>query len=115
MIWINQLALPAPSALQVRVKPRAGTSKYNTKGQLVMDGVQQKRQVELTWARMAAPALAALFAELDAGGFLTLTYPDPLAGGTQISCYASERSARVFQYKNDAAVWADVTLKLEER
>lgn len=115
MIWINQLALPAPSALQVRVKPKGGVSKYNTRGQLVMDGVQHKRQVEITWARMSVSALAALTAQLDAGGFLTLTYPDPLAGGTQISCYVSERSARVCQYQQDAAVWADVTLKLEER
>ena len=115
MIQINQLALPAPSALLVQVKEKAGVAKYNTLGQLVTDGVQQKRQIEIRWTRMAATAIALLFQELGAGGFCTLVYPDPLEGNKQISCHVTERSARVWQYQNGAAAWADVALKLEER
>ena len=115
MLQINQLALPAPSSLTVLTKTKAGVAKYNAQGQLVMDGVRQKRQVEISWTRMAATALSQLAGELEPGGFLTLTYPDPLEGGKQISCYVTERSARVWQYQNGAAAWADVVLKLEER
>lgn len=115
MLQINQLTLPAPSSLLVQVKSRAGVSKYNAQGQLVMDGVQQKRLVEIRWTRMAASALAQLAQELESGGFFTLSYPDPLSGPQQISCYATERSARVWQYQNGNAAWADVELKLEER
>ena len=99
----------------MQVKEKAGVAKYNTLGQLVTDGVQQKRQIEIRWTRMAATAIALLFQELEAGGFCTLVYPDPLEGNKQISCHVTERSARVWQYQNGAAAWADVALKLEER
>lgn len=115
MIVLNGLSLPAPSSLAVRVTPRGGASQYNTLGQLVQDGVREKRTVEIAWTRMPAETLAALAALLAAGGFFTLVYPDPLSGNLEISCHMKEQSARVFRMADGAALWADVTLTMEER
>lgn len=115
MITLNGQALPAPSALSVRVTPQAGSARYNTLGQLVQDGMRDKRAVTLRWTRMESVTLEALAALLSAGGFLTLTYPDPLSGSRQMTCRAREQSARVWHWENGSARWADVTLTLEER
>lgn len=112
---LNGLALPSPASLSVRVAPRSGTAQYNTLGQLVQDGIRDKRTVEITWTRMDSAALSALSALLNEGGFFTLIYPDPLSGSREMSCRAKEHSARVRRMQSGAPLWADVTLTLEER
>ena len=84
MIRINETPLPSPTALAVRVEPKAGTAQYNTLGQLLQDGMRDKRTVEITWARMAGDTLAALALLLSPGGFFTLVYPDPLSGNREM-------------------------------
>lgn len=115
MIQINGTVLPAPTALSVRVVPRAGTAQYNALGQLVRDGMREKRTVEISWSRMAGSALAQLSQMLAAGGFFTLVYPDPLSGAREMSCHVTEQAARVWQYLEGVPAWADVKLTLEER
>jgi len=115
MICLNGQSLPAPSSLSVRVSPQAGTAQYNTLGQLVQDGMRDKRTVEIAWVRMDAAALGILAAQLNAGGFMTLTYPDPLLGSREMSCHVREQSARVYRLQGGAPQWADVTLIMEER
>lgn len=115
MLTIGNLSLPSPTALSVHVSPRGGSTQYNTLGQLVSDGATEKRTVEIVWTRMAATALAQLYALLDGGGFFTLTYPDPVSGARQMSCRVRERATKLYQYTDGAAAWADVKLTLEER
>ena len=115
MIKINGVSLPSPSSLSVRVLPRAGTSDYNSLGYLVQDGVKDKRTVEIGWARMSGANLTLLAAQLALGGFLTLSYPDPLSGSREMVCRAAGQSAHVCQYLDGAPLWADVKLILEER
>ena len=115
MILINDLSLPAPASLSVKIEPRTGVSQYNTLGQLVQDGVREKRTVEIAWTRMAAATLNQLAALLSPGGFFSLSYPDPLSGARVMSCRVMGQSARVCQYRNGAPLWADVQLILEEQ
>lgn len=115
MITLNQLTLPAPSSLSVRVRPQGGIAQYNTLGQLVQDGFFDKRIVTVAWARMPGETLEALSALLADGGFFTLTYPDPLSGSRAMSCRVTDRSASVYRYQNGAPLWADVSLTLEEQ
>ena len=115
MITLNNVSLPSPTGLSVRVRPQAGTAQYNTLGQLMQDGFKDKRTVEIAWSRMDAVTLRSLASLLTAGGFFSLTYPDPLSGSRTIACRATEQSARVWRYANGAAAWADVTLTLEEQ
>lgn len=115
MISLNGVSLPAPASLSVRVTPKAGTVQYNTLGQLVQDGMRDKRQVEIRWARLSAEVLASLAALLSAGGFFTLVYPDPLSGSREMRCRAVDHEARVCRISAGAPQWADVTLTLEEQ
>lgn len=115
MIAINGTALPSPSALSVRTALKAGSAGYNTLGQLVQDNMREKRTVEITWNRMPGPTLSALAALSDGADFLTLVYPDPLAGDREMACRITARSARVYSYQAGVPTWADVKLTMEER
>ena len=115
MISLNGISLPSPTTLSVRVSPQAGTAQYNTLGQTVLDGMRDKRTVEIGWNRMAGDALAALAALLSPGGFFTLVYPDPLSGSRSMTCRVREQFARVYQYQSGAPLWADVRLTMEEQ
>ena len=115
MLQLNGVSLPPPSSLSVRVMPRAGTAEYNSLGNLVQDGVKEKRTVEIGWVRISLADLAVLAAQLSPGGFITLTYPDPLSGSREMHCRAAGQSARVYRCRDGAPQWADVTLTLEER
>ena len=115
MIILNGLSLPAPTALFVRVAPQCGVSEYNTLGQLVQDGVFQKRSVEITWTRMSGVSLGLLAQKLNEGDFFTLSYPDPLSGSREMRCRLTAQSARVYQYRDGVPTWADVKLMLEEQ
>lgn len=115
MVRINGTQLPAPTALTVKVEPKAGTMQYNTLGQLLQDGMREKRTVEISWVRIAGSALAALAQQLSAGGFFTLTYPDPLSGEREMRCRVAAQCARVEAYRDGAPRWADVKLTLEEQ
>ncbi len=115
MITLNQLTLPSPNALSVKVTPQAGTVQYNTLGQTVMDSVKEKRTVEITWTRLSESQLAALAQKLSFSSFLTCTYPDPLLGSRSMQCRATAHSARVYRYQDGAPAWADVKITLEEQ
>ena len=115
MISINGLSLPSPHALTVQIVPKGGTSQYNALGQLVQEGVREKRMVEITWHRMEGDQLQALSQVLSAGGFFTLVYPDPLSSRREMICCIKRQTARVWQYQQDAPKWADVQLTLEEQ
>ena len=115
MITLNSISLPSPTFLSVRVAPQAGTVRYNTLGQTIVDNMKEKRTVEIGWNRMTGAALASLANLLSAGGFFTLVYPDPLSGSRTMTCRAREQSARVYQYQNGVPLWADVKLLLEEQ
>lgn len=114
MITLNDLSLPSPSSLSVSVSPRGGTSQYNALGQLVQDGMRDKRTVEICWRHMPGDQLAELSALLNQGGFFTLVYPDPLDGKREMRCCLHKQWAQVWQYRNDVPIWAQVQLTLEE-
>ena len=115
MITLNSVSLPSLTFLSVRVSPQAGTLQYNTLGQTILDGMREKRTVEIGWSRMTGAALSSLAALLSPGGFFTLVYPDPLSGSREMTCRSREQFARVYQYQNGAPLWADVKLILEEQ
>ena len=115
MIRLNGIAFPSPSNLLVRCTPKGGVAQYNSLGQLVQEGMQEKRHVEIIWNRLPGSVLSQLAQILNAGGFFSLVYPDPMAGNREMSCYASEHSARVWQYRDGQAAWADVKLAVEEQ
>ena len=115
ILSLNETALPSPAALSVKVTPQAGTMQYNTLGQAVIDGMREKRTVEITWTRLGAEDLNTLSRELTFSAFLTCVYPDPLLGSRSMRCRAVSHFARVYQYLNGVPVWADVKLTLEEQ
>ena len=115
MISINGLSMPSPHALTVPIAKKGGISQYNALGQLVQEGMQDKRTVEITWRRMAGDQLLALSRVLAAGGFFTLIYPDPLSSRREMICCLKGQTARVWQYQQDMPQWADVQLILEEQ
>ena len=115
MIRINDLSLPAPSSLSVRVTPQGGSAQYNTLGKLVQDGMQNKHTVDISWARMPGDTLRRLSQTLSAGGFFSVTYPDPLSGSREMTCRVTVQAARVYQFRAEHPVWADVSLSLEEQ
>lgn len=114
MITLSSLSLPSPASLSVHASLQGGAAQYNTLGQLVQDGMQEKRTVEILWTRLSASILSQLAQALQ-GGFLTCVYPDPLLGERTMRCRCASHSARVFQYLDGAPVWADVKITLEEQ
>lgn len=115
MITLNELQLPSPAALRVKVTPQAGTAQYNTLGEMVQDGMREKRTVEIQWTRMPPGRLAALDSALDFSGFIACTYPDPLKGSRTMNCRVTGHSARIFRYQDGTPAWADVKITLEEQ
>lgn len=115
MLSINHVVLPSPHSLSVKVAPKVGSSQYNTRGQLLQDGVQEKRTVEIVWVRLSQDDLALLARQLNPGGFFACSYPDPLKGQTEITCRLAGQQATVYHYQPAAALWADVKLTLEEQ
>lgn len=114
MIHIQDLSLPVPSACVVEITGQAASRRYNTLGQLVMDGRREKRTLDLRWSRMEENMLMQLFSLLDGAAFFDITYPDPVAGEKTITCFCADRGAKIWQYAGQAR-WADVHVKLEER
>ena len=114
MITLQNQSFPAPSSLSVRVSPQGGTVQYNTLGNLVQDGVREKRTVEILWARLPLNDLTRL-GQILTGGFFSCTYPDPLLGSRTMQCRCASHSARVFRCEAGTPLWADVTLALEEQ
>jgi len=115
VITINHFSLPSPHALSVQIDPRGGTSQYNSLGQLVQEGIQDKRTVEIAWRRITGEQLALISQALQPGGFFTLSYPDPLMGQRGMQCFLKRQAAHVWQYEKGIPKWADVKLTLEER
>ena len=115
MLSINGISLPSPTSLSVQVISRGGSTQYNVLGQMVRDGAREKRVLQIAWSRMTADQLSVLSSLLESGQLLTLSYPDPLAGRREMSCFAADRSARVWQYRDGVPAWADVKLTLEEQ
>ena len=114
MITLQSLPLPSPAALSVKTALRGGTAQYNTLGELVQDGMKEKRTVEISWRSLPSSALGQL-AEALSGGFLQCTYPDPLLGTRTMSCQCTQHCARVYRVQDGAAQWADVSVTLEEQ
>ena len=114
MITIEQMCLPAPHAFSVEIMQRAGTEKYNTLGQRIMDGQKEKRLLNISWVRLERNVMARLFTLLDEKMLFSVTFPDPADGEKTLLCHAVGRSARVWQFPGEAA-WAVVQLKLEEQ
>ncbi|MBQ9263743.1 MAG: hypothetical protein IJ189_05970 [Clostridia bacterium] len=114
MITIHETLLPSPTALSVRVTLQAGTAQYNTQGNLVQDGMREKRTVDIAWTRMSLDDLSSL-AEAMADPFFDCAYPDPLLGNRTMRCRCTGKSASVFQYRDGVPVWADVKITLEEQ
>ncbi|MBQ6803266.1 MAG: hypothetical protein IJP04_01290 [Clostridia bacterium] len=115
MLSINDVVLPSPHSLSVKITPKTGSTQYNTRGQLLQDGVQEKRTVEIVWVRLNQDDLSLLAGQLNPGGFFTCNYPDPLKGQTEITCRLSGQQATVYHYQPAAPLWADVKLILEEQ
>lgn len=114
MISINDTSLPTPASLSVHVTMQTGSVHYNALGQMLLDGRKEKRKVEIGWARLGSQELTAL-SSLLTGGFITLSYPDPLAGQREMEGLVTEKDARVWRFENNQAAWADVKLTVEER
>lgn len=114
MIILQSQVLPSPSALSVRAALQGGSAQYNTLGNLVQDGMKEKRTVEILWTRLSASALQTLSQALT-GGFMTCSYPDPLLGQRTMACRCTDKSARVYRCPDGAPQWADVKIILEEQ
>lgn len=115
MLSINGIVFPSPHSLSVKASLKAGSSQYNTLGQLLHDGMQEKRTVEILWIRLPQSALTLLAEQLAPGGFFTCCYPDPLKGETEMICHAASHQATLYHYQPDSPQWADVKLTLEEQ
>ena len=114
MIKINNVTLSSPSSLTVQSALQGGSAHYNALGKLLLDGRREKRRVEISWARLSVAELAILSGALTEG-FVTLSYPDPLAGQRQMECLVTEKNAQVWRMEQNAACWAQVRLRFEER
>ncbi len=114
MITLQSILLPSPAALAVKTALQGGIAQYNTLGNLVQDGMKEKRTVEISWRSLPAASLGRL-AEALSGGFLQCTYPDPLLGSRTMSCRCTQHCARVYRAQDGAPQWADVSVTLEER
>lgn len=114
MIRINNVLLLSPSTLSVQSTLQGGSARYNALGKMLLDGRREKRRVEIGWARLSASELAALSGALTEG-FVTLSYPDPLAGQRQMECLVTEKEAQVWRMEQSAAYWAQVKLRFDER
>ncbi len=115
MLSINGVSLPSPHSLSVQVSPRGGNAQYNTLGQLLQDGIREKRTLEITWHQLSRSSLSLIAAQLSPGGFFTCTFPDPLKGETEMTCRLAAHQATLYRHQPDAPLWADVRLTLEER
>lgn len=114
MITINGAVLPAPHSLSVQVMKIGGSRDYNALGQLVEEGMREKRRVELAWRRMADAQLHALQAALQEAAPLSLVCPDPSARQREMLCTLVHHAATVWHYEQGEPAWADVQLILEE-
>ena len=114
MITLNNVSLPSPASLSVRTSLQGGTTAYNALGQLVQDGMRQKRTIEVSWVRLPESQLAVISGAV-AEGFISCTYPDPLLGNRTMVCRVTGHSAQLWRYQAEGSAWADVRITLEEQ
>ena len=116
VIWVNQQAVPSPSALAVSAFDVNGTSERNARGDLVIDRVAEKRRLDLEWAHLTPGQMAALLTAVGGNAFFEATYPDPQTGGLRtMTCCAEERSAAVLRMEGGAPVWRGLKMRWIER
>ena len=116
VLWVNQRAVPSPSALEVSAFDVAGAAERNALGETVVDRVAVKRRLDLVWAHLSPEDLAALLAAVGAEAFFEARYPDPETGSLRtMTCYVEDRSAALLRLEAGAPVWHDLKMRWTER
>lgn len=113
MVWLNGIALPAPSELRVGVFDITRASRAAS-GLMQMEFIARKRTVTIEYALLSAVDLAAILDNLHSRIFHTLRYVD---AGTErtITVYHGDRPYAAFHTIGGVRWWKDVRIPLIEQ
>ena len=116
MLKINGLAMPAPSAMKVKLFDLSSGAERNAAGETVMDRVAVKRKLELSWSHLREDELAVLLGAVGAEAFFTAEYPDPLGEGMRSAVFCcGDRCAGVLRREGGTPIWTDVEMSWTEK
>lgn len=113
MVWLNGIALPAPSELRVGVFDitRAGRT---ASGLMQMEFIARKRTITLEYVLISNSELAAILDNLHSRVFHTLRYTDAGMERT-ITVYHGDRPYAAFHTIGGVRWWKDVQIPLIEQ
>lgn len=81
-------------------------------GKIVKDILGYRAVVTVQWSYVPAATMAALVAMLRAGGFFTVTYPDPDGTDKSADFSISIPSPGIFKFVSGVPLWYGVQLKM---
>lgn len=114
MIKINNETIPTPSTYNVGISDISKTDR-NANGQMIIERVATKREVELGYHYLSEADLAGLLQKID-DVFFTIDYPDPQTGNLNTGTfYVENRSAGAMDYLNGNIRWKEIQFSFTER
>lgn len=114
LITIGGVALPAPESYDVKLVDIAKSDR-NAAGNLIIERIATKRQIELGWGRLSGTEYSAILNAVDPV-FFSVTYFDPKANALKTGTFCcGDRQAPMMFFVNGAPEWKDIKLSLTER
>lgn len=116
VLTIGNWAAPTPSSMQIGVSDiSSDNAGRNAAGEMLKDKITQKVKLSCTWDWLENAQCSALLQAVDPIYF-SVTYPDPKTGANRTATmYCGDRTAPVYQIKNDVPGWKDVSFDLIEK
>lgn len=113
LIKINSVQISTPSSFQFGIMDLSKAER-NAKGDLIIERVNTKRKLELSYNYLSATDLSTLLSAISDITF-TVTYPDAQTGADRTSTfYTGDRSVGAIDYQNNIMRYKDVKFNLIE-
>ena len=113
MLKINNKNIIAPSSFQVDISDIDGESNRNAEGKMIRDRIAVKRKINAEWKMLDAGNMSSLLNAV-ANEFFTVTYPDPMTGGTATKTfYVGDRNAPMYNFK--MGYWESLKMNFVEQ
>lgn len=113
MIFINSVKISTPSTLQIGIMDLSKAER-NAKGNLIIERINTKRKLELSYNYLSATSLSTLLNAIS-GTTFTVTYPDAQTGANRTGTfYVGDRNAGAIDFQGGTVRYKDIKFNLIE-
>lgn len=113
MIFINSVQISTPSNFQIGIMD-ISKAERNAKGNLIIERINTKRKLELSYGYLSAAALSTLLTAIS-GTTFSVSYPDAQTGASRTGTfYVGDRSAGAIDIQSGVVRYKDVKFNLIE-